>query len=127
MASPHHPSIVHTPGSLEAVALSFSTVMLSVSAMTALLLSKGTRFAEQLSAFLLCKAAQAGTGLPPWDELQSLSTQGPPKQAPQIPFPGKSPHFSLSPPSYHNAFCQNPFLPKSELVYKFLCYTMQRS
>lgn len=78
------------------------------------------------SAFLLCQAAQAGTGLPLWaqDELHSLPTQGPPKQAPQSPFPEKS-HFSLSPPFYRNAFCHNPFL--HVLVYKLLCYTMQRS
>lgn len=72
--------------------------------MAALVLSKDTRFSGQLW-FLLCKAAQAGTGLPHWDQLHSLSTQGPP----QTPFPGKSPHFSLSPPFHHNAFCHLPF------------------
>lgn len=65
-----------------------------------------------------------GTGLPGWaqGELHSLSTQLPPKQTPQTPFPGKSPQFVLLAPFYHNAFCHNPFLHKSVLIYKLLLH-----
>lgn len=43
-----NPSILHIPISLEAFALSFPRVILSVSQMTVLLISKVTKFAQQL-------------------------------------------------------------------------------
>lgn len=103
MASPHHPSI-HPACSW--FLRGFCIILLPSNP-----ISQPSDRTGAFQGHQVCRAAlplpsarqprlAEGTGLPCWaqDELHSLSAQRPPKQTPQIPFPEKSPRFTLLAP-----------------------------
>lgn len=111
-----NPSILCTPISLEAFALSFFRAILSVSHLTVLVISKVTKFAQELCNMISAGQTWTAHSSCAWEQeepaLNALVSpaQSQPKQSrPQTLFARNSTDFILLSPFYHNAFFHNPF------------------